>query len=174
MKRHQIILIFFIAILAGCEDKNNSASPEKPGFVVCKESDIQAHEIEGVSTEDGVDICNSIKAAKGGADPSDFLYKKLASAVLAMKIKGSKDQPKDISYQLMNIVEARGQISDDKAAANSFEVVFKMFSAWNGRITPTDVNIFLRSIGDSAKNLSDDGLTNMMALVLQQKKAKGE
>ncbi|MBB0022648.1 hypothetical protein [Ralstonia pickettii] len=43
-----------------------------------------------------------------------------------------------------------------------------------GRITPKDVNVFLRRSGEAGQKLSDDGLVGMMALVLQEKKAAGE
>ncbi|CBJ38300.1 protein of unknown function [Ralstonia solanacearum CMR15] len=102
------------------------------------------------------------------------LFQDVSKAVVAFQIKGSKDDARELSYQLMNIIEARGQSSaDDATKYATINMVFKMYNGWNGRVTPRDVNVFLRNSGPLAHKLSDDGLVQSMALVMENKKAAG-
>lgn len=85
-----------------------------------------------------------------------------------------KESPKDIAYQMMNIVEARGQEEDDKAIYDTFNTVAQIFNGTEGHVTPKDLNIFLRSAGPIAKTLSDDGLISMATVIWEDKKDRGE
>ncbi|BBH11749.1 hypothetical protein [Chromobacterium haemolyticum] len=166
---------FSLVLLAGCggdEEVAAAPRPQKPGFVVCDEADIRAHALEAVSISDGIQICNELKLAKGN-EPTERLYTSMAKAFVAFRLKGSSDTAKDLTYQLMGIVDARGQSKDEQASITTFDVVFKMYSAWNGHITPKDVNAFLHDSGPASASLSDDGLVNMMAVVLEEKRARG-
>jgi hypothetical protein len=42
---------------------------------------------------------------------------------------------------MMNIVEARGQLHNDTAIADSMETITKIFNGTQGHVTPKDINI---------------------------------
>jgi hypothetical protein len=73
----------------------------------------------------------------------------------------------------MNVVEARGQVANDKAIDGSLEAIQKIFSGSQGHVTPNDLNVFLMSAGPMARTLSDDGLLRMAAVIWEEKKANG-
>lgn len=171
--------ILVAAALAGCGDEVPTPSEDKPGAAQaapfgCTEEGVKPYKSEYLSIMDEIEVCNAILASDGKL-PSPNLFQQLSKAVVAFQLKGSKDDARELSYQLMNVVEARGQSNaDDATKAKTFDLVFRMYNGWNGRITPNDVNVFLRNSGEAGQKLSDDGLTQMMAMVLEEKKAAGQ
>ena len=89
-----------------------------------------------------------------------------------MNIHGLQVSEREIAYQLMNIVEARRITNPDRILA-TFDTVWKIFDGTDGHVTPSDLNIMLRSSGPMARTLSDDGLISMGAVLWEQKKALG-
>ncbi|MCO5411224.1 hypothetical protein [Ralstonia mojiangensis] len=163
--------------LAGCGDDSGRSgvekAPEPTGQLACTSEGVKPYAINMISTADEVEVCNAIKASQGDV-PSVQFFQDFSKVVVAFKIKGSKEDARELSYQLMNVIEARGKSgTDDATKFNTADVVFRMYDASNGRITPRDVNIFLRNSGPLAHTLSDDGLIESMALVMERKKAVG-
>lgn len=163
--------------LGGCGDDAGRASvakaPDLPARLACTEDGVKPYRHDMLSISDEIEVCNAIQASQGGV-PSVQFFQDVSKAVAAFKVKGSKDDAREISYQLMNVIEARGQSgADDATKFKTIDMVFKMYNGWNGRITPRDVNIFLRNSGPLANTLSDDGLVRSMALVMESKKSVG-
>ncbi|CAJ0737774.1 hypothetical protein R16034_00843 [Ralstonia edaphis] len=168
---------FAALALAGCGDDASRSTaekaPEVPARFACNEEGVRPYRHDMLSISDEVEVCNSMQASEGKL-PSVQFFQDMSKAVAAFKIKGSKDDARELSYQLMNVIEARGQSSaDDATKYKTIDMVFKMFNGWNGRITPRDVNVFLRNSGSLAHKLSDDGLIQSMAMVMENKKAAG-
>lgn len=179
MKTALITCLAALTVLAGCDDGPAAQRGEKSASAQivpfgCTEDGVRPYRVDALSILDEVEVCNAIQASAGKL-PSVQFFQDMSKAVVAFKIKGSKDDARELSYQLMNIIEARGQSdADDATKYGTVNIVFKMYNGWNGRITPKDVNVFLRRSGEAGQKLSDDGLVGMMALVLQEKKAAGE
>ncbi|RIJ84981.1 hypothetical protein RSP822_18090 [Ralstonia solanacearum] len=176
MKKASTAALAAIA-LAGCGDdagrSNAQKAPELPARFACSEEGVKPYRHDLLSISDEIEVCNSIQASEGKV-PSVQFFQDMSKAVAAFKVKGSKDDARELSYQLMNVIEARGQSgADDATKYQTINMVFKMFNGWNGRITPRDVNVFLRNSGPLAHMLSDDGLVQSMAMVMENKKAIG-
>jgi hypothetical protein len=140
----------------------------------CLLSNITLPEITATTIDDERAICKEISLTQGKPPSSHFLVQ-VATVIFVFRANGYDLPPKDIAYQLMNIIEARGQTNaSEDVKFKTVETVMKMYVGWNGHITPQDVNTFLRNSGDEAHRLSDDGLTAMMASVLAAKKDAGE
>jgi hypothetical protein len=184
--------ILFFAIVGGLyffggsEDKDRAASASVAAETAqvidnatllqsCTLGNVRLPDVSGTTKADMEGICNEIRLTQGGIAPSSHFLVETAKATFVFRAHGYDVAPKDIAYQLMNIVEARGQAdASEDVKFKTIEEVVKMYVGWNGHITPQDVNAFLRNAGESAHTLSDDGLTSMMAVVLQEKKEAGE
>jgi hypothetical protein len=90
-----------------------------------------------------------------------------------MKVNNHTTNTSETAYQYMRIVESRGQLTNDVAMMNTFNVVFKINSGSNGRVTPRDLNRMLSDMGSTATRLSDDGLINLGAMISVQKREVG-
>ena len=126
-----------------------------------------------LSWDDEAAVCKTMRSSIGRF-PTVRLARALCKVIIVMQMNGSKDKPKDIAYQMMNIVEARGQERNDKAIYSTFDTVTKIFNGSEGHVTPRDLNVFLRSTGPMAKTLSDEGLMHMAAVIQEDKKGRGE
>jgi hypothetical protein len=129
--------------------------------------------IDELSFSDEAAVCKAMRSSLGRF-PSVALARTLCKCIVVMQVTGSREKAKDIAYQMMNIVEARGQENDDKAIHRTFDTVTQIFNGSDGHVTPKDVNVCLRSAGGLAKTLSDDGLITMATLIWEQKKDHGE
>jgi hypothetical protein len=185
-------VLFFVIVsglffLGGFDDKKDAASSSSPPadtvqvvdnatpLQSCALGNVRLPDVSGTTQADMEGICNEISLTLGGKTPSSHFLVETAKAAFVLRAHGYDVPSKDIAYQLMNIVEARGQAdASEDVKFKTMDAVVKMYVAWNGHITPQDVNAFLRSAGESAHTLSDDGLTSMMAVVLEQKKEAGE
>lgn len=79
----------------------------------------------------GADVCTMMQSSLGHLS-SVALLRKLSMVVFIFKVVGSDDSAKEIAYQIMNVVEARGQIDDDAAIDESFETLQKIFNTTHG------------------------------------------
>lgn len=117
-------------------------------------------------------ICKTLQNHLGHV-PSTQLLRTLLQGVAISQSSGCKDDPKDIAYQMVGIAEARGN-NDDASISNTFNIVTKIAQGWQCRVTAKDINVMLRTSGERAKQLNDDGLESMAAVILEDKKAHGE
>jgi hypothetical protein len=165
--------------LSACESdqephaKDKLADSNQTPLKSCTWDSVDSLRIKGLSHDDQVSICNTMQIALG-RPASVGLARKMSNLVIIMQIGGSADTAKEITYQTMNVVEARGKVDNDKAIDGSMETIAKIFSGSQGHVTPRDLNVFLRSAGPTAKTLSDDGLLRMAAVIWEEKKANGE
>ncbi|MFY9640502.1 MAG: hypothetical protein WA384_13890 [Rhodomicrobium sp.] len=137
-----------------CENLPYSASIEtftnSQTTVVCRE---MLRVLEGVTVED---------------------LKTFEKAVYLLSAKGYKtDAYKQIAAELVDIIRLRGLYDHEPRWKPTIEVVWKSFSAFNGVVTPADVELFLSSAGPMAKTLSDDGLLSMI-IVMKRQYQRGE
>jgi hypothetical protein len=139
----------------------------------CTWDSVDGLRIKGLSHDDQINVCNTMQSALG-RPASVALARKMSNLVFIMQVGGSSDTAKEITYQTMNVIEARGQVDNDKAIDGSMETIAKIFSGSQGHVTPKDLNVFLRSAGPTATTLSDVGLLRMAAVIWEEKKANGE
>ena len=173
--------IAFTVMLSGCggeSDQDRSArdkladSDQSP-VASCGWDAMDALRLNQLSHTDEIDICNTVQGTLGKR-PSVALLRKLGKLVIIMQTAGSSDTAKELAYQTMNVIEARGQTQNDIAIAGSMEVIAKIFNGTQGHVTPKDLNIFLRGSGPLARTLNDDGMYSSAALIWEAKKANGE
>jgi hypothetical protein len=93
--------------------------------------------------------------------------------VFIFKVVGSNDSAKEMAHQIMNVVEARGQINDDAAIDESFETIQKIFNTTQGHVTPKDLNVALRGSGLNAHTIDQQGMFTVAAIIWEAKKANG-
>lgn len=173
--------LFAISLLSGCIDESEQEQEAKDKIAdanyspvsSCNWEDMDKQGLNVLSSIDEADVCNTMQTFLNRS-PSVALVRHLSKVIFIMEASGSKDSPKDIAYQIMNIVEARGQDKDDKKIENTFETVTKIFNSTLGHVTPKDIYISLISSGQMAHTLSDDGLISMASLIWEDKKAHGE
>jgi hypothetical protein len=97
----------------------------------CTWESVDSLRIKGLSHDDQVNICNSMQTALG-RPASVALARKMSNLVFIMQVGGSTDAAKEITYQTMNIVEARGEVANDKAIDGSMETIAKIFTGSQG------------------------------------------
>ena len=127
--------------------------------------------IETISGSMAAGICETITKSLGHR-PQIRVLRAASMIASLMNIHGLQVSEREIAYQLMNIVEARRITNPDRILA-TFDTVWKIFDGTDGHVTPSDLNIMLRSSGPMARTLSDDGLISMGAVLWEQKKALG-
>jgi hypothetical protein len=91
-----------------------------------------------------------------------------------MQSEGYPGDLSDNAYQFMRVVEERGQLEDDPAMLDTFDIIFKVFHGTEKRVTPKDMNKLLSGIGAGASKLSDDGVFSLAALLDTEKQNNGE
>lgn len=99
------------------EDKTAASTSPTPAVQVvdnatplqsCSLGEVALPEVSGTAASDWEGICNEIQLAQG-KPPSSHLLVMTAKAAFVFRTHGYDAEPKVIAYQLMNIVEARGQ-----------------------------------------------------------------
>ncbi len=153
--------------------RDKAADTNQSPVSSCDWNDMEKLRLNILSWADEADICTTMQATLERL-PSVALVRELSKAVFVMQAAGSKDTSKEIAYQMMNIVEARGKENDNAAIDSTFNTVTKVFNGTQGHVTPKDVNVFLRSSGPMAKTLNDDGIMDMAAVMWEDQKSNGE
>jgi hypothetical protein len=152
---------------------NKAADVNQSALTSCDWQDMEKQRLNILSWTDEADVCTTMQSSLGRF-PSVALARELSKAIFVMQASGDTGAPKDIAYQMMNIVEARDQVENDKAIASTFETVTKIFNGTQGHVTPKDLNVNLRSSGPMAKTMSDDGLIGFATIIWEDKKTRGE
>ena len=129
--------------------------------------------IPTVSGDEASSVCETMKRSLSRKPEVKVLRAALKASSLIGN-GGLNQSVPDISYQLMNIIEARDLAGDPNRIVDTFNVVFKIFRGTGGHVTPRDLNVMLRSAGLTAHTLSDDGLISMASLIWETKKANGD
>ena len=126
-------------------------------------------ELSGVSWEDEAAICREMASSLGRLPPVGLL-RILGKVTFILRTAGGTETPKDIAFQVMNVVEARSQTSNVQIN-ETFETLVKIYNGSNGRVTPKDMNLNLRSMGSRAKKINRQGMFSMAAILLENKKS---
>lgn len=120
--------------------------------------------VDGLASQEMLDGCNILELYLGHP-PSYNLLINTAKVNVVFKANGYDRSVRYTTDKLLGITKLRGQIhSGDNAIINNYDIVFRMYEAWNGDVTPETVYGFLAHAGKSAKELSDKGLVDMMAV----------
>lgn len=137
----------------------------------CTWETVDPMRVKYLSHNDQIDVCETMRSALQRS-ASAGLARKMANLAALMQMAGSRDSAREITYQTMNVIEARRQLDDDKAIGTSLDTIYKIFSFTQGHVTPKDLSIMLRSAGAAAR-LNDDGLVRMAIVLWEEKKANG-
>jgi hypothetical protein len=134
---------------------------------------------QGLGFVSPVDALRARQAAIGGlAQPmnQEVLDATVPAALKLtnnLRFAGDKTELADMVRNLYGIAEARQQTEDPKAMLDTFDFVQKAFTATQGKVTPKDIEMFVRQLGQGASNISDDGLMRAVAAIDQMKIAGG-
>lgn len=119
--------------------------------------------VRGVSSSDMLDECSAIQAITGKA-PTFGLLKDVSKGWVVFKQKGYDAEAGELVSKVLKITELRGQLNgSDDLIMNNYDIVYRMYSAWNKDITPDKVISFLERNGEESKDISDDDLVKIMA-----------
>ncbi|MDU3302118.1 MAG: hypothetical protein E7E83_11900 [Enterobacter ludwigii] len=168
------VFIYFIFVDAGFFDNDSPpksttvASQTKKTMdtkqVTCVLDYMIENPVDGLASQEMLDGCN-ILARYLGHPPSYNLLVNTAKVNVVFRANGYDRSVRYTTDKLLGITKLRGQIhSGDNAIINNYDIVFRMYEAWNGDVTPEMVYGFLAHAGKSAKELSDKGLVDMMAV----------
>lgn len=174
------VAVSIVLLLAACSEKDsqerqlkdNLADADQSPVTSCNWSDMEKQRIDILSWVDEGYVCSTLQSAIGHP-PTIALTRKLSKVIFVMRAGGIQGSVKDVAYQIMNIVEARGQENNNQEIDGTLETVLKIFNGTQGHVTPSDINLTLRSSGDLAKTISDDGVINMAVLIWEEKKGRG-
>jgi hypothetical protein len=177
-------LLALVLLLSGCggeigetvqqkEARDKVADGNQSPVTSCDWNTMEDQRLNRVAWVDEADICSTMQSALGRM-PSVALARKLSKVVFIFQVAGSKDSAKEISYQMMNIVEVRGQLQNDAAIADSMETITKIFSGSQGHVTPRDINVVLRGQGVNPRTIDEKGIFTLGAMIWEAKKANGE
>lgn len=85
----------------------------------------------------------------------------------------NKEDLKDLVRNIYGFVEARQQQYSPKEAKDSFEFLLKTNEATGGKIDLKDLETFLRRVGGTANQITDDGLARVVAMLDMAKVSGG-
>lgn len=132
-------------------------------------------EHRGITNLESSEACRTM-ASSLGRQPSAQLAGTMFKMLFGFKYVGYTAPSKDIAYQVMNVIEARGQVNKpDEAMIKSMNAVFKCYQGSEGHVTPRDFAIALRAMSPKqAAGLSDDFMYTLGAMIQEDKKKRGE
>lgn len=162
-------LLLVAALLNGCD---NEASPQIPTAVASAISSICDYDralqdgVTGISKRDAESMCRAMSAKLGHA-PSPQLLATMQKFLFGIRANFDfQDSAADFAEQAMGVIEGRRQLdSEDSAMIHTLNVTAKCFSGSQGRVTPRAIAAALRTAGDMAETLSDEGMHSMCAMI---------
>ena len=124
--------------------------------------------IETLAWADTEKVCRSY-FAQFGDHPQVRVLRRISKVASLLSIKQYEpDDPVIVSQAMLTIMKDRKQ-SDPTAQMRTAELIWKMEAAWEGAVSISDLHDFLKSSGDMAAQLSDDGLLHMAAIIKEEK-----
>lgn len=171
--------VITFAVLSGCgKSEEERAAQERTLnadttiLTSCAFEAVTPVSLSTMSGQDTAAVCDKMAKAMG-ENPSVRLLRQLSMAVYHLKRVGRTDDTAGEAYQFMRIAEARGQLKDSEAMIATFNVVYKIITGTDGRVTAKDLNIFLREVGPGAMTMSDEGLINSASVISAMKQDQG-
>lgn len=162
-------MLLVAALLAGCgkeESPNAPAAVASAAASICSYDRALQNGVTGISNQDAESMCRAM-SAKLGRDPSPKLLATMQKFLFGIRANfGFPDSAADFAEQAMGVIEGRRQLNGtDPDMIQTLNLTAKCFSASQGRVTPRAIAATLRSSGDMAGTLSDDGMFSMCAMI---------
>jgi len=176
------LLISAASLLSACGEspeeqkaREQALDGDRSVLAACTGDAIRTVSISTFSWADTEELCRTMKLALG-RQPTVAELRFVSKTVWVLHASGSKDTYQQNGYQVMSIVEARGQLAPSSSAAmfSTCDTVVKVFSGTGGKVSPKDLNVMLRNAGSLAQTMSDDGIIHMAAVLWDMKKQAGE
>ncbi|MBV4366503.1 hypothetical protein [Erwinia phyllosphaerae] len=150
-----------MASLSGCDEESPLSDTD---LVPCDFDVMLNNHVQGQSAQEMVDECNMLVTYLE-RQPTLKLLKETSIANVAFQMKGYNAGLSHTTDRLLQISKLRGQLGNgDDAIINNYNIAFKMYSAWNGEVTPDTIYGFLSHYGELSRKLSDDSFVHMMAV----------
>ena len=163
---HAWLLVGLLTISALQAEAQNSS--EDMSSVSSCDSLPQSASIEVFGPSDTKLVCREMLRILEGVKINDLQSFEKAAYVLSVDGYEQK-QYSQIVKELVDIVRLRGLYNKQARWFPTIDLVVRSYEAFNGVVTPKDVQDFLHSAGPIAKTLSDDGLLKMIILIKYQR-----
>lgn len=98
-------------------------------------------------------------------------YAMKASNVL--KVAGLQGDQKDIVKNLLSLSEARAQTGNIDQIKHNMDLMTQIYTATGGKVTPKEIDQFVRNFGSGAQTMSDSALMSYASVIDQMKIAGG-
>lgn len=135
----------------------------------CSSEEVTRATVSSLSTDEAVGICRKMALTLGHA-PSVRLLRELSMAVSALRRAGATRDMVSDTHDIMRIVKARGQLTNDDSMIATFNVVYKILTGMQGRASLAELAEFLEALGPTAETKSDEGLMHDAAVISVMKK----
>ncbi|MHB0992681.1 MAG: hypothetical protein ACYC0M_15590 [Burkholderiales bacterium] len=99
-------------------------------------------------------------------------YAMKASNVL--KVAGLQGDQKDIVKNLLSLSEARAQTGNIDQIKHNMDLMTQIYTATGGKVTPKEIDQFVRNFGSGAQTMSDSALMSYASVIDQMKIAGGQ
>jgi hypothetical protein len=113
-----------------------------------------------------------------GANKPDELNATLPTVIKAannlQQMGFASGEMRDTVKNIYGLSEMRGHTADAAAMNNDANLVQKIVTGSQGKVTPVDIDVLTRKIGSAANQMSDMGIVYASALANAQKAAGGE
>ena len=121
-----------------------------------------------VSSQETEEICERMSTILR-RKPSVRLLRELSKAVSELRRAGLGDEMSLNAHHFMRIAKARGQLNSDDSMVSTFNVVFKIVTGMEGRVTATELAGFMEDLGVDAESMSNQGLLHSAAVLSTMK-----
>lgn len=159
--QRSLVISYLAALAVGCACGLVKAEP------VCGPEVYAGSSAKQLIAMQNQKVCESgVRGLGRNMSPKLFGRLALASSLIANEGGGSVE---NITFQLASIIRLRGQVGNFDAANSSIETSWKIFHGLNGRLPLSEVVAFLKNAPGLAKTISDDGLIDMAALMVNYK-----
>ena len=120
--------------------------------------------VETMSWDQTRAVCEAY-SMKFAHNPQVRVLRRISKVSSLLSIDGLEDGDQtEVANSIMQIMQDRAQEQPD-AQMRTAEIIWKMESGWHGTVKISAIHAFLKSYGDGASKLSDDGLVSMAAII---------
>lgn len=164
--RQKLAMVFFVLTASSAMSDDKKFDEDPTVIQNCDQLTFDMS-IPVFSRTEGTEICQQARRVLEGVRIKDL--RSIEKGVYLLSSKGyRKGQYNQIAGELVEIIRLRGLYNKPDKWHQTIDLVWRVWTGWNGIIGPDTIIAFLKSSGKAAKTLSDDGLVAMLSLLKQQ------